>query len=130
VSFGVDEPRHCSWHRRLHVARASSGKELDSRSDLFSFGVVLYEMATGTLPFRGETCRVISNAILERAPTPAVRLNPESPAELERIIDKTLEKERDLRYQHASELRTDLKRLKRGTKSTKIHPSSVSGGVP
>jgi predicted Ser/Thr protein kinase len=105
------------------------GKELDARTDLFSFGVVLYEMATGALPFRGESSGVIFHAILERQPVPAVRLNPEVPAELERIINKALEKDRGLRFQHASELRADLKRLGRDTDSGRVL-SSASRAVP
>jgi serine/threonine protein kinase/Tfp pilus assembly protein PilF len=99
------------------------GKELDSRTDLFSLGAVLYEMATGTLPFRGESTGVIFKAILDAAPTSALRLNPDLPVELERILNKCLEKDRNLRYQHASEIRADLQRAKHDT-------DSVSGALP
>ena len=93
------------------------GEELDARTDLFSFGAVLYEMATGTMPFRGDTPGVIANAILERAPVALVRLNPDLSQKLEEIITKALEKDRKLRYQNAADIRTDLQRLKRDSDS-------------
>ncbi len=101
------------------------GKELDVRTDLFSFGAVLYEMSTGTLPFRGDTNGVIFESILNRTPVSAVRLNSDIPAGLEEVINKALEKDRGLRYQHASDIRTDLQRLKRDRESSKMEASGA-----
>src|SRR5580693_1053631 len=105
------------------------GRELDARSDLFSFGAVLYEMATGDVPFHGESAAVICESIMNRAPVSVVRLNHDVPVKLEDIINKALEKDGNLRYQHASEMRTDLQRLKRDTESGRMLLPADTGSV-
>src|SRR5438309_11876663 len=126
--------RHKNLVRQLGTVAYMSpeqvrAKELDARTDLFSFGVVLYEMATGALPFRGESSGVIFEAILNRDPLPPLRLNPNLPPKLEDIINRALEKDQELRYQGAKEMRAELLRLKRDTETARVTVAS-SGAVP